>query len=245
ALTAQTTNLFNTNMAVKLSNDKYFNFADTVSGIPSLKADAQGHALLTMDIGLTAGTFRTHFPYNASITWSNVSVMKIVDDLIVMGSSSKLVGVAPVMTPYVSDCEGCSGIGSTNFIGLQPPGAELYFTRDGGLLTSGATTPLYSTLGAPIVSNKLAWGYVPSASAFAQSVLAPTNVAFHMPGDFLRGTENTSSSDNGPAVILYTGIAATNFTRIERPLTAGYLQGLADYAGLNVRVLGDAFRDGK
>ena len=67
-----------------------------------------------------------------------------------------------------------------------------------------------------------------------------------MPGAFLAGRDNPSANnDDGPGVILFTGIAATNLNRIERPLTPTYAQGFSDYAGMNVRVLGDNFRDGR
>ncbi|HMJ88786.1 MAG TPA: hypothetical protein VK530_03160, partial [Candidatus Acidoferrum sp.] len=247
ALANQTTNLFNTNMAVKLANDRYFDFTLNLNGVPSVKADALGNALMAIDINFSNGVFRTHFPYNTSISWSNSGGrMKIVDDVVQVGATSKLPSVGPIMTPYVSSCEGCSGLGSTNFIGLQPPGAELYFTRDGGLVTAGpSVTPLYASLGSPSLANKLAWGYVPSQAAYAQSMLTPTNISFAMAGTFLRGTDNTASSDDGPGVILYTGVNSTNHALLERPDTTPYEKGFADYSGMNLRALGDDFRSGK
>jgi len=243
-------NLYRASMAIKRSNDRYYDTLDAVTGIPFITADGNSSARLTATLNFSNGTFITHFPYNVTIAWSNTGIQTISSDLVSLGANSQLTGCSNVTTPYTGACEGCEpGFSSTNLITARPPNGELRFTRDGGLITATSSVPIISSLGTAAymaaAANKLAWGYVESLNAFAQSVLSPTNVTFHMPGVFLRGVDNTSTDDNGPGVLLLTGVQHTNIAQLERPKTGAYLNGFADYGGVNVRVLQDNWRDGR
>ncbi|MDE3068664.1 MAG: methyl-accepting chemotaxis protein, partial [Verrucomicrobiota bacterium] len=173
-----------------------------------------------------AGAFRAHFPYDTLVQWSGAGTMKIADDLVVAGASSVLNGATTVAVPYSQDCVDCgSGTNDIATPAITPAGGLFSFTPDGGLMASGPTT----------ATVDLKWGYITSLPDFAQQAFAFTNGVFHMPGVFLRGDENLLPGEQGPTTILYTGFAGTNLNYAERPLSAGYSAGFADYAGLNFR----------
>jgi hypothetical protein len=250
ALDVYAPDLYRTSMATKRSNDRFYFYADTVTGNPYISAGADGAARLTATVNFqTNGEFRAHFPRDSLIRWTNGGTMTIASDLVTVGPASRLAGVGAVAAIYRGDCEGCDGINTTNAIGARAPQTFLNFTRDGGLITATSSVPLILNFGSPqytaVATNKLAWGYVPAAQEFAHSVSVPTNVTFHMPGTFLRGSDNTSTTEDGPGVLLLTGVQHDNLGVLERPKTAGYQAGLADYAGVNVRVLGDGWRNGR
>ena len=229
-------NLFQTNMAVKRSNDRYMNHTLSFTGPSVITADAGGNAQLNGTVAFTAsGGFQTHFPYDTGIQWSGGSgFMVISNDAVVTGSGSYLSGVGNLSVPYVGDCDGCSSTPTTNRVGITPHNNRLSFTRDGGLVAPNQGPILYTGL-----SGKVAWGYIPGDNDYAQAVLGPTNMSFAMPGAFLRGADNTSNDDDGAGVILLTGAGASNPGYVERPGAAAYAVGSADYAGLNVRALSD------
>jgi len=154
--------------------------------------------------------------------------MKVTRDLVAGGAISTLNGAQPVSGTLLGRLSGFARPGSATFIPLPwfPVTACSTFSRDGGLLAAGPT----------IGTVTLRWGYAPVPGAYAQQASNFTTAAVHMPGSFLRGDQNTTSSDHGPATILFSGINATNLAQIERPLTAGYQDGFADYAGLEFPV---------
>lgn len=234
-LSLVSSNLYQTNMAVKRSNDRYMNHTLSFTGPALISADANGNALLNGTIAFTsAGGFQTHFPYDSGIQWSGGGGFMIVsNDVVLQGAGSYLTGVGPVSVPYVGDCDGCSSTPTTNRVGMTPANGRLAFTRDGGLLGGNQGPLIYIGL-----SGKVAWGFIPGDNDYAQAVLGPTNATFAMPGAFLRGNDNTANDDDGAAVILFTG-ANTTANLIERPEAPRYAIGAADYAGLNVRAIAD------
>ena len=229
-------NLYQTNMAVKRANDRYMNHTLSFTGPALISADASGTALLNGTLAFTAsGGFRTHFPYDSAVQWNaGGGFMVISNDAVVQGSGSYLTGVEPVSVPYVGDCEGCSSTPTTNRVGITPANGRLSFTRDGGLVGGNQGPLIYNGL-----SGKVAWGYVPGENDYAQAVNGPTNAVFAMSGGFLRGADNTSDTEDGPAVILFTGAHTGNVNLIERPGGQRYGVGIGDYAGLNVRGIAD------
>ncbi len=237
------TNLYQTNMAVKRSNDRYLNHTLSFTGAARISADANGTALLNGTLAFTsAGGFQTHFPYDSGIQWSGGGgFMVISNDVVLQGAGSYLAGVGPVSVPYVGDCEGCSSTPLTNRIGITPAGGRLSFTRDGGLM-AGNEGPIQYLNGNV---GRIAWGYNEAANDNAQAVIGPTNAVFAMPGAFLRGGDNTASDNDGAAVILYTGGTTGSVNLIERPETARYALGFADYAGLNIRGIADGVFDAR
>ena len=220
-------------MALKRSNERYFNFLTGIASGMQVNVDANSNALMSVMFDFGPGSFVTHFPYNVALEWSGVGQMAVVYDMGYPGS--KLNGAATVKVPYSGDCPGCNPAGMTNTPSLNPDGGALNFTVDGGLVAAGATA----------LSVDLKWGYIPDLAKYAQQALGFSNAAFHMPGDFLVGSLNTLPDNLGPVTILYTGVAATNLSLIERPLTAFYQNGFADYAGLNFRCLADSTHTGR
>ena len=220
------------NMGDKRSNDKYWLALSGLSIIPVLRPDSGSNALLSTAFKFGPGGFRTHFPYDSAVRWSGNGGMQVADDFVVPGASSSLSGAAAVGVTYTRDCSDCPGLGG----GLATPAINssnglFNFTRDGGLVAGGPTT-------SPV---NLQWGYIGAPTFdFAQTASNFTTAAFHMPGAFLRGDENRLANDQGPTTILYTGFAVSNLNVIERPISAGYSAGFADYAGMNFRCLADS-----
>ena len=104
--------------------------------------------------------------------------------------------------------------------------ANVGFTLDGGLAAPGTISP----------SVPLEWGWISLAGRFAQRSFSYGPAGFHMPGSFMRGDQTSEVSDHRAAILLYTGVNASNVTHIERYGTSGYKDGFTDYAGFNFRV---------
>lgn len=219
-------------MGDKRSNDKYWLSLAGVSADPSVRADLNSNALLSASFDFGSGAFRAHFPYDTVIQWTGAGTMKVTDDLVTQGSASLLGGAGPVAVPYTKDCPDCGGAGAGLATpSITPSNAVLNFTRDGGLVAGGATAGTVN----------LQWGYIGApTSDYAQQAFNFTQGAFHMPGAFLRGDQNSLAMNQGATTILYSGFAVSNLNVIERPLSVGYTRGFADYAGLNFRCLTDS-----
>jgi hypothetical protein len=215
-------------MGDKKSNDKYWLALNGPAQPPTVRPDSNGNALLTTAFAFGSGGFLTHFPYDTAIQWSGGGNLKVVDDLAVVGSSS-LVGATQVGVTFTRDCTDCGGGGSgTVTPTITITNNQFSFTIDGGLVAAGTLAPF-----------NLQWGYISSATDFAQTAKAFSDAAFHMPGIFIRGDQNSLSAVQSPSTILYTGFKASDQTVVERPVSAGYSKGLADYAGLNFRAMAD------
>ncbi len=222
------------NMSFKRDNSGYYQFVN-LSGItnpPVVYANANGAAEVSFITRLNNGSFRTHFPYDVRIVWTNGGTLRVERDLCVPDTNSALRGVVSVGVPYTTTCPGCDAAAMTNYPVMVPTEGRLRFTTDGGLVADGPLSP----------SHTLSWGYIPGLGTFAQRVLNFTNAALHVPGHFVRGDQSLQPPEYGPATILLSGVAASDPTYIERPISPGYLLGLADYAGLNFRVYSNKWR---
>jgi len=222
------------NMSFKRDNSGYYQFINpsSVTVSPTVHASASGAAELSFTIQLNNGSFRTHFPYDVMIVWTNGGSLRVERDLCVPDTNSALCGVATVTVPYTTTCPGCDAAVITNYPVLVPADGRLRFTSDGGLVADGPLSP----------SHTLSWGFIPGAGTFAQRVFNFTNAALHVPGHFVRGDHNLQPSEYGPATILLSGVLASDPAYTERPISPGYLLGLADYAGLNFRVYSNRWR---
>jgi len=221
-------------MSFKRDNSGYYQ-AVNVSGLtnaPVVHANAQGAAEMSFAARFNNGAFRTHFPYDVAIIWTNGGWLRVERDLPVADTNSALFGVTSVTVPYTTSCPGCDAVPTTNYPTFAPAGGRLQFTPDGGLVGQGSLTPAHT----------LAWGYIPGGGTYAQQVLGFTNAALHVPGHFVRGDHNPLPRERGPATILLSGVLATDPAYVERPITSAYLLGLADYAGLNFRVVSNKWR---
>jgi hypothetical protein len=234
--------LENTQRSLKRSNDRFYEAAQSALSPVTAQADAQCVARVSLNLTLAPGEFRSHFPYDARIAWASPGALNVEADAVDSGSS-QLAGVSPVALSYGTGCHGADcGPGATDqTLRVLPADGVLRFTRDGGLVAAG-------NLDAP---TRLRWGYIPSLTAYAHEAFNFSAAQFHMAGHALRGDQSTLSIAHRPAALLYTGVAATNLSYLERPDAAGttnqagYQLGFADYAGVNVAVQADVVRHGR
>jgi hypothetical protein len=219
-------------LSIKRANDRYFEYVNGLVGVVQVTADPNGHAQLDADLRFSGGGYQTHFPYDTGIGWTANGAMRVLADNVISGGLSN---VAPLSVNYERDCPGCAAMLPAASIGLSPSNAALSFTRDGGLVAGGTLT----------ATNALTWGFFSnslSMNGFAQQAAMFSNGNYHMPGAFLRGDQTMSDRSHRASALLYTGVAATNLTIIERPdlwftgNAIGYVNGFADYAGLNFSV---------
>lgn len=217
------------NMGDKRSNDRYWESLTGLASNPLIRTDSGSNALLSTTFNFTSGSFRTHFPYDSLVQWTGLGAMKVVNDLVPANSGSLLNGASLISVSYSQGCPDCGPSGTALATPVLAITNGLFtFTLDGGLVAVGTSPGI-----------DLRWGYIPSIPAFAQQALHFTDGAFHMPGVFLRGDQNTLPAVQRPTTILYTGFEASNLGAVERPLSAGYSAGFADYAGLNFRCVAD------
>jgi hypothetical protein len=242
ALAAAAAQLASPSLAVKRSNDRVHDAATAAAGV-FISANAQGTAVLTANITLGNGDFRTHFPWDTRVQWNNGGQNAVVLDATV--APSVLRGVDDLSVSYSRGCVGddCPGDPAPASPGLEPGNGELFFTPDGGLVGAGPLTE----------PTRIQWGRLPSGTDFAHEAYTFANGTFHMPGTFLGGAESGLAPHLRPGVLLLSGVVATNplaANRLERRDTPGtpndlrYEAGLADYAGLNVRVTGEGTHQG-
>ena len=215
-------------MKQKRSNEQYHRYLQAItSSRVTVQANAQGHALMSLDASVAPGDFTAHFPYDAPVKWLGNGQVKVAADQLVPASSF-LASVQVVTNRYDQDCPGCGpGKGQTN-LNFVPTANQLNFTVDGGLEGAGLlATP-----------RPLNWGWIaaPSIQKYAQRTTTWTAGNFLMAGCFLRGDQTAFPPDDRAGVLLLTGAMPNDLTQLERPGTAAYANGYADYPGLNFRV---------
>ncbi len=221
---------------IKRSNEQYYRGVGTFfsSVVIPVVPGSSGEALLTTDLSFNNTTFSSHFPYDVQLVTGG-GYVAIVDDLIDT-TSSYLSSFDPLVIQYNQACvsDDC-GVGPMmQSMVLFSNTGQFRFTPDGGLVTTGfidnSSTP-----------DTLAWGYIDPLGRYHHETTAFSGADFHMPGHFVRGDQDTGPARvYGPGVILYTGALASDPQIVERPATPGYLDGLTDYAGFNLRTLTDS-----
>ncbi len=215
-------------MKLKRSNEQYHRYLQAItSALVTVIADATGNAQVSLDASLNSGQFTTHFPYDGTVRWLGSGQIKYTADQVVPASSF-LTAVQTVTNRYDRDCPGCGpGIGQTG-VNFVPIANQLTFTLDGGLDAAGLISP----------ATPLNWGWIaePSIQKFAQRTTPWTSGNFFAAGCFLRGDQSALPQTDRASVLLLSGVAPADLTKMERPATAAYLDGFADYAGLNFRV---------
>ncbi|MBK8001604.1 MAG: hypothetical protein IPK15_23600 [Verrucomicrobia bacterium] len=227
-LRATSNSLASSELAIKRSNDGYYQMIDGFSGNITLSASSQGVAQLSYIATFKSGAFHPHFPAGPSIVWTNGGRQEVDNNSVTPGSDSLLEGVLGITQSYPGNCAGCDGTATTNSLSMVASNRVLNFTRDGGLIALRQPGPQ--------LVQSLRWGFSTNTGAFAHRANSVSELSFHMPGHFLRGVDDTSDGDNSPGVLHLTGVAATNLAVIERPRTSGYDNlGRADYAGINIR----------
>ncbi len=217
----------------RVSNDSFYRHVAAIPGLPVfiLPDPENGSARVQWQLDLMPVDFRPHLPYTGPEQSGPVPSaggrLVIADDQIDVGSSYlSLAGDVPVV--YRRDCSdtNCSGVTSPPAVmAFTPaPAPQLQFTTDGGLIALGS-----------VPAQNLTWGYTGSPGTFAQRTSDVEAGAFHMPGTFLRGDQTAAAGALRPAVLLFTGYGDPGDATPERPGSAAYDAGAANYGGLNFR----------
>ena len=212
---------------LKRSNEQYHRYALVPGTKPQIRSTAQGVAKLDLSATMAPGRFCTHFPYDVRLGWSNSLGKLVVTGDVLNVTLSALGGASNIVVRYKQGCGGdCPGSNPTGTFTLVTRGSNLNLTLDGGVQFRGAVS-----------ATPLSWGYLLSAGAYAQQTDPFTNGTFFAPGCFLDIAQDTSGlgSDQGPGILLLSGASTSSLALAERPYAAGYANGYADYAGLNLR----------
>ncbi len=238
-LAAQRPNLVVPLAADRISNDEYYHDIAATAGAPVyIRPDTNGTARLTMQATLQENEYRPHFPYLNRNVGDHVPMvggaLSISNDLVDTAASYLLInGPAPI--PYARDCSpdsGCTSFATNGPLVLPftaPVGhlglGEFSFTPEGGLLAYGTVPP-----------TNLTWGFIQGNDYAQRTSDVSTGVCFFA-GTFLRPDDLTSEQDYQlPARLLLSGYGLTNgVTYVERPGQSNYLDGFANYPGLNFR----------
>ncbi|MGB0371616.1 MAG: hypothetical protein ACPGN3_09705, partial [Opitutales bacterium] len=231
------------------SNEGYFSALD--SSIPStqfyIEVDSYGTAMVSTDAYFTAGSFPTHFPYASEISWTGPGQLYTYRDDI-DSASSALTNSAPLVIRSLTGCSSipgspCTIVAPESFYSLLPDFGNLFFTRDGGLWSTGNTSTQsvnHPRWGTVTPTNNLEWGYIDASPTWAHRVEGVDRGNFHMPGVRIDGEEYGSfASDRAAAVMLLSGMSDPVYDgRVERPFLTPdpyhpYAEGFSDYAGIN------------
>jgi len=239
-LTTNAALLVDTNSANRISNDAYFRNAQLYAPSPgfTITADANGIAQLTGNIALQPPELRPHFPYTDENPGSEISTGTglLALQYSLAASNSFLNVNGPVPLAYARDCTdtNCSGATIAPAVTtIAPATSQLAFTPDGGLLGYGPVTSSANPAGQDGVA--LTWGFA-GGTNFAQQTSYVLNGVYNMAGTFLRGDQTSLDGSERAAVLLFTGWGDdSNPAYLERPGTPDYLNGFANYAGLNLR----------
>lgn len=232
---------------IKRSNERYF---AAVNGMLSSGASihtngANNGARLTAAFSFGAIDFRTHFPHDVRVVSSGGRIAIAEDAISPAAADSRMDGVVSVSLQYQQACVqgGCSGVVPRyGDFRLRPNGQQLRFTADGGFVAEGEFDTTYP---AGDRTNLLEWGYIGGTVSNPRYAHALQNRftkgAFHATGHFLRGPAAPADSSLAPGVVHHTGFHASNPAAApERPGSAAYQTGAADYAGINLRASQEA-----
>ncbi len=218
--------LANPAAAQRWSNDAFLGGISDQSPV-TIGVGATGSATLSVSVDLAAGQMTSHFPAGVTVSWS-AGRFTLAENQIV--APSYLDGAGPVSISHSRDCPGGCGTNSgPGSFAFTPLNEKWAFTADGGLWASGAVAPQELGWG----STELKSGPQPPGTIFAHKTSQWTQGAVHVPGTWLAGSSSTVDEPRRPAALLLSGALASG--EFERPDTPGYLDGLADYAGLNLR----------
>lgn len=232
---------------VKRNNAGYYQIVDSVIGNIEVQAGFNNGAELTAELyldtfGPSGIPVRGHFPYDVYYEPREGRIF-IENDRINPLQSHLILSDSYVTLPWSSGCSLplCDDGDDTNaVVTLEIPssggGPRLGITADGGLYAAGQI---------PFSGLDLKWGYIESEGKFAHRVDYPFfDGELFISGHFINGADDTLGFPEsilfGPARILLAG-ADANGELTERPrmsftTATPYQQGLANYAGINLRL---------
>ncbi len=216
------------------SNEKYLRHAWVArseaggENVLTVRTDARGRALLDAVLVIPEVDCQAHFPLGVRLR-TGLGQVNIRDS--VVDTAGSLLTEAQPTQFYHSPGKACSGGTGGNGPLFTPAGNVWRFTPDGGLRAEGS-----------IPARNLNFGLTADLQP-VHSLLQVDHGRFHIPGHVLSGDalvaelpENAAAAVHRPAALLLTGFGSPDDeARVERPLTPAYTEGLADYAGFNVR----------
>ncbi|TVR52912.1 MAG: methyl-accepting chemotaxis protein [Puniceicoccaceae bacterium] len=220
--------------AIRIGNNFFHRGITAVQPNVRIDVTPQGRGNLTAGFSFTAGAFFPHFPRtDTPIEWTGGQLQwsgGVIDT-----ANSFLTTTGSFSLSHTATCDDevdCPfGTATSPAFAFLPDDNRLRITPDGGLIGTGElTTP-----------RQLRWGYQ-GGDSYAHETDPVEVSAFHMAGSFLKLDRNYGSPAAGlhswdahAGELLATGWGAADPARVERPGTAAYLEGLADYPGLNFR----------
>jgi len=214
------------------SNTSHYAHLSGTETSSDFRAADDGTARFAGTVHFNAGNARTHFPFDGQVAWGTGGSFTFVNNLTTADTSS-LPGLGAGVN-YSRDCgAACDTIGDAP-IGVAAGGNPIRVTADGGLALSGQLP----------AEPDLQLGFIgslttdPSNPVFAHRAGSFANASFLSAGHVLFGQLFNGDFDNGPGILLNSGFSPTDPLLAERPLTAGYVVGSADYPGVNLRVTG-------
>ncbi|MCU0780551.1 MAG: hypothetical protein MUF04_05540, partial [Akkermansiaceae bacterium] len=228
------------------NNDAWLLATSVVTGPtkPSIKGNSDrstapnSDANPSMDFNLGAGNFLSHFP-EATITTTAASGNRIYVQLGLISSGLSFLDGVTVSTSYLRT-DPDAPPASYNSVTLQPTaaGQRLNFTPAGGLRAACSVTS----------GGQLRWGRLPD-TRYAFRTDTFQQAVFYMAGTFypqgpLATGQTEVNHQQCPVNIHLAGQVGSNwnFNQMERPGTTAYKLNslLGDYAGVNLRVAGEA-----
>ncbi len=228
--------LTDSSAATKASNESPYALAENAGSVAvSVRADNSGVALLTTIVPLatpTPETFVMHFPRTTALSVTG-GFIQISDSVF---TSGQLTLDAPVLVSYTRNPLIAPECGLSFF---DPDNASLpvsitnnvlNLTADGGWRAAG-TVPS---------GNAVQWGGL-HVNRPTHELTGLSDVSLMISGNVFSADPSDPEITLRPAKMLLSGIGKpADATYTERPDSAAYLTGLADYAGLNVRNSGNA-----
>jgi hypothetical protein len=215
------------------SNDDSFAYVASRNGDLIIDADTDGQAkirnldLLFTTADVTVG-YTTHFPKGLPMRWSTGVASRLTITGGVRQANSYLyeaLGVSVDM-PREAPGKNCAGATNRNFQIFIPD--HWLHTKDYGF-----RAPVQITN-----PGTIEWGAI-SSGVFAHKINTSISEGWMMiPGSKIKASEVAFVDiRQRPSALLLSGIGAVgNPDLSERPLSNGYTQGSADYAGLNFRI---------
>lgn len=210
------------------SNQGYWASAAPVNEIV-VRGDAHGQAQMDGTFVLGAGGYYPHFPAQTWVPFTGGELHLNAGEWAT--ADCFLTGVSSIVSGYLrgdgleDPCSAALAPGVLNFV---PADQKIHLTADGGWIADGTLSSAHT----------LGFGAYPDNgnASLVHQIASFTTASLHLPGIRLSGSVVTSSVDARPASMLFSGFGSpTDATLVERPGTAGYEDGLANYAGVNFR----------
>ncbi|MCC6232341.1 MAG: hypothetical protein IT580_06830 [Verrucomicrobiales bacterium] len=210
-------------------NDQYLREARSASAALVMSQRSDQGSGIDVSVSAAATDYRPHFPLGVELPVLGARLDLGSAEVVEAVSSVDLDPLRPGQLSYVRDCPtgDCPGGTSPGSISIRVPEGRLSVDSQGGLRGLGEVA------GAP---TSVSWGGSMSGQ-YTHRVGAFAAAALYVPGFVaLREAGNLEPAQRAAALLLSGSGEPGNAARVERPGTESYLEGRANYAGLNFRV---------